>query len=115
MITRRNFCAGLAGMMAAPYVIRNSGVLMPVGQRLLPVADRLGPVMSDVVAMPDGGMGDYYAIKGYNENAYFLRERLYGESYDAQVIQPESEMVIIRCDASMWPELLPSLNGVERL
>jgi len=35
MITRRNFCAGLAGLVAAPYVIRNSGVLMPVSDRTL--------------------------------------------------------------------------------
>ena len=35
MITRRNFCAVLAGLVAAPYVIRNSGVLMPVRDRSL--------------------------------------------------------------------------------
>jgi len=33
--TRRNFCAGLATLVAAPYVIRNSGVLMPVRDRRL--------------------------------------------------------------------------------
>lgn len=35
MITRRNFCVALAGLVAAPYVIRNSGVLMPVRDRTL--------------------------------------------------------------------------------
>ena len=35
MITRRNFCAGLAGLVAAPYVIREAGVLMPVRDRSL--------------------------------------------------------------------------------
>ena len=35
MITRRNFCASLAGLIAAPYVIRNSSVLMPVRDRTL--------------------------------------------------------------------------------
>ena len=35
MITRRNFYAGLAGLVAAPYLIRNSGVLMPVRDRRL--------------------------------------------------------------------------------
>jgi hypothetical protein len=29
-ITRRNFVGGLMGLVAAPYVIRNSGLLMPV-------------------------------------------------------------------------------------
>jgi len=35
MVTRRNFCAGLAGLVAAPFVIRASGVLMPVADRNL--------------------------------------------------------------------------------
>jgi hypothetical protein len=34
MITRRNFGVALAGLVAAPYVVRNSGVLMPVRERL---------------------------------------------------------------------------------
>lgn len=33
--TRRNFCVSLASLIAAPYVIRNSDVLMPVRDRTL--------------------------------------------------------------------------------
>jgi len=33
MLTRRNFCAGLTAAICAPYVVRNSGVLMPVKDR----------------------------------------------------------------------------------
>jgi len=30
MISRRHFLTGAIGLIAAPYVIRNSGILMPV-------------------------------------------------------------------------------------
>jgi hypothetical protein len=36
--SRRGFLAGIAAMIAAPYVVRNSSVLMPVRNRILPAA-----------------------------------------------------------------------------
>jgi len=52
VITRRNFCVSLAGLVAAPYVIRNSGVLMPVRQRILPI----------VYAMNTNANTGYYSL-----------------------------------------------------
>ena len=54
MITRRNLCAGLALAIAAPYVVRNSGVLMPVRERWVRMP------LNYIVALqngpcPDGG------------------------------------------------------------
>ncbi len=37
MLTRRNFALGLSAMFAAPYVIRHSGVLMPVRNHALSI------------------------------------------------------------------------------
>ena len=57
MITRRNFCASLAGLVAAPYVIRASGVLMPVADRSLATYyisghDAWGNRISEAITVP---------------------------------------------------------------
>ena len=55
MITRRNFCAGLALAIAAPYVVRNSGVLMPVRERSIYAT---------------------YLISGYNGDNKYVSEKI---------------------------------------
>lgn len=37
-LSRRSFFGVLAGAVAAPYVVRTSGLLMPVKNRIIPVA-----------------------------------------------------------------------------
>ena len=55
MITRRNFCASLVGLIAVPYVIRGSGVLMPIADRSL----------------------GYYTISGHNAFGERISEMVY--------------------------------------
>jgi hypothetical protein len=40
-LTRRAALAGLLGSVAAPFVVRNSGLLMPVRDRTIPSANEL--------------------------------------------------------------------------
>lgn len=62
MITRRNFCASLAALVAAPYVIRNSGVLMPIRDRSFRL---LYAINTNVAALyPEPPLGSIYPFAG---------------------------------------------------
>jgi hypothetical protein len=64
MIPRRTFITGLAAAIAAPYVVRDSGMLMPVKKRILPmlwiptVPGRLFSAQEALRELGDESLGD---------------------------------------------------------
>ena len=64
MITRRNFCAGMAGLIAAPYVIRNSDMLMPVRQRFIRLPVRTIIAVRNLPYAPAGAKFPFIGLGG---------------------------------------------------
>ena len=68
-ITRRTALLGLTAAIAAPYVVRNSGILMPVRDRTFPTLAEVRGWREGIALMREQGAIVSYTVEGFNEIA----------------------------------------------
>ncbi|MFZ1108803.1 MAG: hypothetical protein WAN43_10730 [Rhodomicrobium sp.] len=68
-ITRRAVLLGLTAMIAAPYVVRNSGILMPVRDRTFPTLAEVRGWREGIALLREQGAMVSYTAEGFAEIA----------------------------------------------
>jgi hypothetical protein len=77
-ITRRTALLGLTAAIAAPYFVRNSGLLMPVRNRTFPTLAEVRGWREGIALMNAQGVIASYTVEGFNEMAQMMdAERFY--------------------------------------
>ena len=71
-ITRRAAFLGLTAAIAAPYVVRNSGILMPVRDRTFPTLAEVRGWREGIALMNAQGVIVSYTVEGFNEMAQMM-------------------------------------------
>ncbi len=71
-ITRRTVLLGLTAMIAAPYVVRNAGILMPVRDRTFPTLAEVRGWREGIALMNAQGVIVSYTVEGFNEMAQMM-------------------------------------------
>ena len=71
-ITRRAAILGLTAAIAAPYVVRAAGILMPVRDRTFPTLAEVRGWREGIALMNAQGVIASYTVEGFNEIAQMM-------------------------------------------